>query len=221
MTAAPHPGPLSGLRILDISTVVAGPYAATLLADLGADVLKAEMPGGGDGLRALAPHKDGVPLWWKVTNRNKKGVTLDLRKPEGRELLAKLLADRDVLVENFRPGTLDGWGITREWLQAINPKLTYLKVKLKNEIYYEPAIGRNTNLDRSSKNGIEAQDTWRVSDAFTASLNYTFTRARIDAEQDNGGAYDGKELPGVPRHMAVLGIAWRVDPASSLTLTHT
>ena len=128
MTAAPHPGPLSGLRILDISTVVAGPYAATLLADLGADVLKAEMPGGGDGLRALAPHKDGVPLWWKVTNRNKKGVTLDLRKPEGRELLAKLLADRDVLVENFRPGTLDGWGITREWLQAINPKLTILRV---------------------------------------------------------------------------------------------
>ena len=127
MNPAPQ-GPLAGLRILDISTVVAGPFAATLLADLGADVLKAEMPGGGDGLRALAPYKDGVPLWWKVTNRNKKGVTLDLRKPEGRELLAKLVADRDVLVENFRPGTLDGWGITREWLQAINPKLTILRV---------------------------------------------------------------------------------------------
>jgi crotonobetainyl-CoA:carnitine CoA-transferase CaiB-like acyl-CoA transferase len=66
-------GPLSGLRILDISTVVAGPFASSLLADLGAEVLKVEMPGGGDALRRLAPHKDGVPLWWKVTNRNKKG----------------------------------------------------------------------------------------------------------------------------------------------------
>jgi crotonobetainyl-CoA:carnitine CoA-transferase CaiB-like acyl-CoA transferase len=121
-------GPLDGLRILDISTVVAGPFAATLLADLGADVLKAEMPGAGDALRALAPHKDGVPLWWKVTNRNKKGITLDLRKPEGKALLGKLLAGRDVLVENFRPGTLDGWGITREWMQGINPKLTILRV---------------------------------------------------------------------------------------------
>jgi crotonobetainyl-CoA:carnitine CoA-transferase CaiB-like acyl-CoA transferase len=121
-------GPLVGLRILDISTVVAGPFASTLLADLGADVLKVEKPGSGDTLRALAPHKEGVPLWWKVTNRNKKGITLDLRKAEGKALLGKLIADRAVLVENFRPGTLDGWGITREWLQGINPKLTILRI---------------------------------------------------------------------------------------------
>ena len=73
-------GPLAGLRVLDISTVVAGPFASTMLADLGAEVLKTEMPGEGDALRRLAPHKDGVPLWWKVTNRNKQGITLDLRK---------------------------------------------------------------------------------------------------------------------------------------------
>lgn len=121
-------GPLAGLRILDISTVVAGPFASTLLADLGADVLKVEKPGEGDALRALPPHKHGVPLWWKVTNRNKRGITLDLRKPDGRALLAKLLVDRDVLVENFRPGTLDGWGITRAWLQGINPRLTILRI---------------------------------------------------------------------------------------------
>jgi crotonobetainyl-CoA:carnitine CoA-transferase CaiB-like acyl-CoA transferase len=121
-------GPLAGLRILDISTVVAGPFASALLADLGADVLKVEKPGTGDSLRALAPHKNGVPLWWKVTNRNKKGITLDLRKPEGKALLGKLVADRDVLVENFRPGTLDGWGITREWLQSINPRLIILRI---------------------------------------------------------------------------------------------
>ena len=125
---APLPGPLAGLRVLDISTVVAGPFAAALLADYGADVIKVELPGAGDALRALAPHKDGVPLWWKVTNRNKRGITLDLHSPAGRDLLAKLLAGRDVLIENFRPGTLDRWGITREWLQAINPQLTILRV---------------------------------------------------------------------------------------------
>ena len=124
----PLPGPLAGLRVLDISTVVAGPFAAALLADYGADVIKVELPGAGDALPALAPHKDGVPLWWKVTNRNKRGITLDLHSPAGRDLLAKLLAERDVLIENFRPGTLDRWGITREWLQAINPQLTILRV---------------------------------------------------------------------------------------------
>src|SRR5579871_2199685 len=121
-------GPLAGLRILDISTVVAGPFASTLLADLGAEVLKVEMPEGGDALRRLAPHKDGVPLWWKVTNRNKKGITLDLRKADGKALLGKLVERYDVLVENFRAGTLDEWGITRDWLQAINPRLTILRV---------------------------------------------------------------------------------------------
>jgi crotonobetainyl-CoA:carnitine CoA-transferase CaiB-like acyl-CoA transferase len=121
-------GPLAGLRILDISTVVAGPFASTLLADLGADVLKVEKPGEGDALRALPPYKNGVPLWWKVTNRNKQGITLDLRQPEGKALLGKLVAERDVLVENFRPGTLDGWGITRAWLQGINPRLTILRI---------------------------------------------------------------------------------------------
>lgn len=126
--AAPPAGPLAGLRILDVSTVVAGPWAATLLADLGADVLKVELPGRGDSLRALAPHKDGVPLWWKVTNRNKRGISLDLRTAEGRELLGRLLPGYDVLVENYRPGTLDRWGITREWMHTIRPELTILRL---------------------------------------------------------------------------------------------
>src|SRR3984893_4195834 len=120
--------PLAGLRGLAMSTVVAGPFAATLLADLGAEVLKVEMPGAGDALRRLAPHKDGISLWWKVTNRNKKGITLDLRKPDGRELLGRLIKNYDVLVENFRTGTLDEWGITRAWLQGINPRLSILRV---------------------------------------------------------------------------------------------
>ena len=121
-------GPLRGLKILDISTVVAAPWAATLLADLGADVLKVELPGGGDALRGLAPHKDGVSLWWKVANRNKRGVTLDLRKPEGRALFEQLLPRFDVLVENFRPGTLDAWGLPASRLFALAPTLTVLRV---------------------------------------------------------------------------------------------
>src|SRR6201995_1324419 len=91
-------GPLAGLRILDISTVVAGPFASTLLADLGAEVLKVEMPGAGDALRRLAPHKDGVPLWWKVTNRNKKGITLDLRRGDGKGLGWRVVAAQGLLV---------------------------------------------------------------------------------------------------------------------------
>src|ERR1700689_158314 len=90
-------GPLAGRLPRAISPGVAGPFASTMLADLGSEVLKAEMPGEGDALRRLAPHKDGVPLWWKVTNRNKRGITLDLRKPEGKALLGRLVARHDVL----------------------------------------------------------------------------------------------------------------------------
>src|ERR1700744_797933 len=126
---APKPtGPLAGLRILDIATVVAGPLSSTLLADLRAEVLKVEMPGAGDALRRLAPHKDGVPLGGKGTNRQQRGLTLDLRPEDGKALLGRLVGHYDVLVENFRTGTLDEWGITRDWLQAINPRLTILRV---------------------------------------------------------------------------------------------
>ncbi len=126
--SAPHPGPLAGLRILDISNVIAGPFAAGMLGDFGAEVLKVELPGSGDPLRALPPHKEGKPLIWKVTNRNKKGVTLDLRKDEGRALFLKLVPKFDVLVENYRPGTLDRWGLAKEALWAAHPKLTILRL---------------------------------------------------------------------------------------------
>jgi crotonobetainyl-CoA:carnitine CoA-transferase CaiB-like acyl-CoA transferase len=119
---------LSGLSVVDISSVIAGPFSAALLADMGADVIKVELPGVGDALRALAPHKNCVPVWWKVTNRNKRGVTLDLHQPEGREALGRLVGQADVLIENFRPGTLDRWGISKDWLRNINPKLTILRL---------------------------------------------------------------------------------------------
>lgn len=120
-------GPLHGLRVLDIATVVAAPLAASLLADYGADVLKLEMPGDGDMARRLAPLKDGKSLWWKVTNRNKRFVTIDLRTPEGKDLFLQLLPNFDVLVENFRPGTLDRWGLTPEVMWAAQPGLVILR----------------------------------------------------------------------------------------------
>jgi crotonobetainyl-CoA:carnitine CoA-transferase CaiB-like acyl-CoA transferase len=128
MANAETAGPLAGVRILDISTIIVGATAATLLADFGADVIKVGLPGRGDGLRDMPPHKDGEPLWWKVTNRNKRGMTLDVRKPEGAELLKRLLGKFDVLVENFRPGTLEKWGLGPDVLHALHPKLTILRV---------------------------------------------------------------------------------------------
>lgn len=122
------PMPLEGLRILDLATVIAGPLSSALLADFGADVVKIELPNGGDGVRALPPFKNGVALWGKVTNRNKRGITLDIRTPEGLELLKQMLPKFDVLVENFRPGTLAKWGLPIEEIRRINPDLTVLRV---------------------------------------------------------------------------------------------
>jgi len=125
-------GPLKDLKVLDISNVIAGPFAAALLGDFGADVLKVELPGkdnaGGDPLRALPPHKDGKPLLWKAVNRNKRAVTLDLRKPGGQALFLKLLPRFDVLIENYRPGTLDKWNLGKEALWQAQPKLVILRV---------------------------------------------------------------------------------------------
>lgn len=121
-------GPLSGVKVLDISTVVAGPLSATLLADLGAEVLKVEIPGDGDHIRQLPPHKDGVSLWSKAANRNKRGITLDLREPEGLRLFEQLLPGYDVLVENFRPGTLDRWDLSMNRLTQLKSDLIVLRV---------------------------------------------------------------------------------------------
>ena len=120
-------GPLRGLKVLDIATIIAAPTCATLLADYGADVVKMEVPGRGDGARDFPPFKDGKSLWWKAINRNKKFITLDLRRPEGLELFKKMIAGFDVLVENFRPGTLDRWGLTREVLWELQPRLVILR----------------------------------------------------------------------------------------------
>lgn len=120
--------PLAGVRILDMATVVAAPLGATLCADLGADTVKLELPAGTDTLRTLAPVVDGKPVWWKVANRGKQGITLDVRKPAGRDLLLRMLPRFDVLVENFRTGTLAGWGLDTATLLQANPRLVVLRL---------------------------------------------------------------------------------------------
>lgn len=120
--------PLHGTRILDMATVFAGPFSATLCGDLGAEVVKLELPGGRDSLRTLAPVHDGIPLFWKTANRGKKGISLDVRNPEGRALFLSLIREFDVLVENFRTGTLDKWGLDLATLHEHNPRLIVLRI---------------------------------------------------------------------------------------------
>jgi formyl-CoA transferase len=121
-------GPLVGLRVMDIATVYAAPFAAALLADYGADVLKVEMPGVGDPLRGLEPFDGEESLVWAALSRNKRSITLDLRKEQGKEIFLTLLADQDVLIENFRPGTLDRWGLGIERLREVNPNVVVVRV---------------------------------------------------------------------------------------------
>lgn len=120
-------GPLMGVKVLDIATLFAGPLAATVLGDFGAEVIKVEHPRG-DPARGHGQQKNGVPLWWKMLARNKRAITLNLSHPRGQELFLRLAADADVVIENFRPGTLERWGIGWERLHALNPRLILARV---------------------------------------------------------------------------------------------
>ncbi|MFJ9816293.1 CaiB/BaiF CoA transferase family protein [Streptomyces sp. NPDC101151] len=126
---APRPmQALDGLRVLDLATLFAGPMAATLLGDFGAEVIKVEHPGRPDPSRGHGPAKQGAGLWWKVLGRNKRTITLDLSKPGGRALLLRLAATADVVIENFRPGTLERWDLGWAELSAANPRLILARV---------------------------------------------------------------------------------------------
>jgi formyl-CoA transferase len=121
-------GPLAGLKVLELGQLIAGPFAARTLADFGADVVKIEPPGAGDALRNWRLLKDGTSVWWQVQSRNKRSVALDLRQPEAQEIVRKLAADADVLIENFRPGALEGWGLDPQALLEANPRLVVLRI---------------------------------------------------------------------------------------------
>lgn len=119
---------LQGLKVIEMGQLIAGPFASKLLGEFGADVIKIEPPGVGDPLRKWRKIKDGTSLWWHVQSRNKRSLTLDLKQSEAQDIVRKLVAEADVLVENFRPGTLEGWGLGYEALKAINPRLIMLRI---------------------------------------------------------------------------------------------
>ena len=127
-TPQPRQLPLAGLKVIELGQLIAGPFATKLLGEFGADVIKIEPPGTGDPLRKWRMIEDGTSLWWHVQTRNKRSVSLDLRTAEGQDLVRQLAGDADVLVENFRPGTLEQWGLGYEALSADNPKLIMVHV---------------------------------------------------------------------------------------------
>jgi crotonobetainyl-CoA:carnitine CoA-transferase CaiB-like acyl-CoA transferase len=120
--------PLADITVLDLSTIVSGGTATSILADFGARVIKVENPAGGDPLREWAPAAGGVSLWWKVVSRNKQSITLNLRDPRGQQLARDLTVRADVLVENFRPGTLERWNLGYDVLSEINPGLVMVRI---------------------------------------------------------------------------------------------
>ena len=120
--------PLAGVRVLEVGQLIAGPFAGKMFAEFGAEVIKIEPPEGGDPLRQWRKLHDGTSLWWYVQGRNKKSVTADLRKPEGQEIARRIARTADIVIENFRPGTMEKWGLGYEQLSADNPGLVMLRL---------------------------------------------------------------------------------------------
>ena len=126
--AIPPTSALSGLKVLELGQLIAGPFAAKTLADFGAEIIKVEAPDSGDPLRKWRLLKDGTSVWWQVQSRNKRSLALDLRTPEGQGIVRQLAHEADVLIENFRPGAMEGWGLSPDDLIAQNPKLIVLRI---------------------------------------------------------------------------------------------
>ena len=120
--------PLQGLKVIEMGQLIAGPFASKLLGEFGAEVIKIEPPGVGDPLRKWRKLKDGTSLWWHVQSRNKRSVTLDLKAAEGQAIVRQLAAEADILIENFRPGTLEEWGLGWNELSKLNPRLIMLRI---------------------------------------------------------------------------------------------
>jgi formyl-CoA transferase len=119
---------LAGLKVVELGQLIAGPFAAKTLADFGAEVIKIEPPGSGDPLRKWRLIKDGTSVWWQVQSRNKQSLALDLRQPQAQAIVRELAREADIVIENFRPGAMEGWGLGPDDLQALNPKLIMLRI---------------------------------------------------------------------------------------------
>lgn len=123
-----HQGPLQGIRVVELGSLIAGPFASRMMGEFGAEVIKVETPGSGDPIRKWRVLHEGNSLWWAVQARNKKSLTLNLKAEQGQQVLRKLLASADVLIENFRPGQLEKWGLSPEALQSLNPGLIVVRL---------------------------------------------------------------------------------------------
>jgi formyl-CoA transferase len=121
-------GPLAGIKVLELGQLIAGPFAAKTLADFGAEVIKIEAPGAGDPLRQWRLIKDGTSVWWQVQSRNKRSLALDLKDARAQDIVRRLAQDADVLIENFRPGAMEGWGLGPDALLELNPRLIMLRI---------------------------------------------------------------------------------------------
>ena len=126
--AKPSAGPLAGLKVIELGQLIAGPFAAKTLADFGAEVIKIEAPGAGDPLRKWRLLKGGTSVWWQVQSRNKRSLALDLRQAEAQQIVRQLVQGADVLIENFRPGAMEGWGLGPDDLLRLNPRLIMLRI---------------------------------------------------------------------------------------------
>ncbi len=146
-----------GVRVLELGHAIAAPFAAGILGDFGAEIVKIERPGSGDHMRGLGPRKDDQPLWWKCAARNKQSVTLDFTVPEGREILLELVRRSDVLIENFRPGTLERFGLGWEELLEVNPRLVMVRIS---------GFGQDTSMARRPGFG-------RLADAMSGTATLT------------------------------------------------
>lgn len=122
------PKPLAGIRVIEMGQLLAGPFAGAMLGYFGAEVIKIEPPQGGDPIRGWREVQNGTSLWWHSLARNKKSLTLDLKQQAGRDIAKQLLGNADVLIENFRPGTMEGWGLGPEDIKPLNPKLVYARI---------------------------------------------------------------------------------------------
>jgi formyl-CoA transferase len=121
-------GPLQGIKVLELGQLIAGPFAGKTLADFGAEIIKIEAPGAGDPLRKWRLLKEGTSIWWQVQSRNKRSLALDLRTPQGQDIVRKLALEADVMIENFRPGAMEGWGLDPDDLLKLNPRLIVLRI---------------------------------------------------------------------------------------------
>lgn len=201
--ARPFDGPLKGLRIIDAGQMIAAPLSCTLLADFGADVIKIEHPTQGDAMRSRPPERDGKSLWWKVIDRNKRNITLNLSKPEGQKILKRLVKTADVLVENYRPGTFERWGLGYDTLRQINSGLVFVRVSGYGQTGpYAKRGGYGTVAEAFSGvpsfTGIpDGPPTLSSSFAMADSVAATFAAmAAMFAiyERDQGGSAQGQEI---------------------------